>query len=108
ERLGVGPRRILGHVHHRHTLLHREGERVLGRFLQVVNRPDFRVLADRTRADEGAAFDRYAGALLDVGNRLDVGDHRAGGAIGLNLHAPVADRAGEALDVARDMWTAAP
>src|SRR6185436_19356427 len=79
----------------------REAERVRGALFEEVERPAFGELPDRARADEGAAFDRDAGPLLDVGNRLDVGDHGPRRAIGAYLQAAVADRARQALDITR-------
>ena len=76
--------------------------RVLGALAQVVERPAFRVLADRARADERAALDRHAGPLRDLDDRLDVGDDGARGAVGADLQPLVADRARQALDVRGD------
>ena len=47
-------------------------------------------------------FDRHAGPLADLGDRLDVGDQRARGAVGTDREAAVDDRAHEPLDVPRD------
>ena len=84
QRVGIGAGRVLGDVHHRQPFAHREGDRLLGQPQQLVERPALGVLPDRARADERAALDRHAGALRDLGDRPDVGDHRARRAVGLH------------------------
>ena len=100
QRLGVGPRRVLGDVHHLQALAHAKADRLFGAALQVVDRPVFRVDANRARADEAAALDRQAGLLHDVGDRLNVGQDGARGAVGLHAEAALEDLAGQPLDVA--------
>ena len=107
QRLGVRARGVLGDVHHLDAFLDREGERILGAFLEEVERPPFGVLADRTRSDERAALDRDAGPLLDLRDRPDVGHHRARGAIGADPQPSVRDRARQPLDVLRDLGAGA-
>ena len=58
QRVWICPRRVFRHVHHRQSLTHRELNGFLGPTLEIVEGPAFRVLADRARADEGAALDR--------------------------------------------------
>ena len=50
-------------------------DRLLGQLQQLIERPAFRVLPERARADERAALDRHADALRDLDDRPDVGDH---------------------------------
>jgi len=87
QRLGIRARGVLGDVHHLDAFLDREGERILGAFLEEVERPPFGVLADRARSDERAAFDGHAGPLLDLRDRPDVGHHRARRAVGADAQA---------------------
>jgi hypothetical protein len=85
QRVGIGARRVFGDVHHLQALTYPEPDRFLGAALQIVDRPVFGVLADRTRADEAAALDGQTGPLNDVGDRLNVGDDGAGDTVGLDL-----------------------
>ena len=85
QRVGIGARRVFGDVHHLQALTYAEPDRFLGAALQIVHRPVFGVLADRARADEAAALDRQPGPLNDVGDRLNVGDDRAGDTVGLDV-----------------------
>ena len=66
----------------------------------------FGVLADRARADEGAALNQLPDLLRDSGDRLDVGDDGAGRAVRLDPH-PAGDLARQPLDVADHMRTRA-
>jgi hypothetical protein len=103
QRIGIGARRVFGDVHHLQTLTHTEPDRFLGAALQIVHRPVFGVLADRTRADEAATLDGQTGPLNDVGDRLNVGDDGAGHAVGLNVQAALDNLGGKPLDVAHHM-----
>ena len=100
QRIGIGARRVLGDVHHREALLHREGHGVLGALLQKVEAPSLRVLPDRAGADEGAALDRHAGALDDLGDWLDIRHHRPRRAVALNVQLVGGNRTRQPLDVA--------
>ena len=64
-----------------------------------VEAPGFDVETDGTRADEGVDLHRHPGPLGDVGYRLHVAHHCAGGAHGLELHAAVADLLDQGLDI---------
>ncbi len=95
---GRGTDRVLGDVHDLEPLTDRELDRLPAVSQNVLDIPLFGVLTDRARADEHAGLDRYAGLLYDLGDRLDVDEHRTGGAVGLDLQTGVGDLAAEALD----------
>ena len=100
QRLGIGPRRVLGDVHHVERLpAPRTRSPPRSRFCRKSSVQPFGVLPDRARADEGAALDRHAGPLLNLGDRLDVGDHRPRRAVGADPQLAVDDRARQPLDV---------
>jgi len=103
QRPGIGPCGVFRDIHHGQPLLDREGNRVLGETQQLIERPPFRILADRTRPDERAALDGKAHALRDLRDGTDVGDHGARGAVRLHVQALVHDFAREPLDVAHDV-----
>ena len=87
QRVRVRARRVFGHVHDRQPLADREGDRLLGELQQLIERPALGVLAQRARPDEGAALDRHPGALRDLRDRPDVGDHRPRRAVRLRPSA---------------------
>jgi hypothetical protein len=101
--LRIGPGRVFRDVHHGQALPHREAHRLLRQPLQLLDRPILGVLADRARSNEGAALDREAGALGDVGDRHDVGLERPRGAVRLHPQLAVDDLPREALDVPHDV-----
>ncbi len=105
QRVGIGARRVLGHIHDLEALFHRKRDRLLRALLQVIDRPAFGILPDRAGSDESAALDRHTGALHDIGNRLDIGDHGAGCAVGANRQLAFADRTRQAFNVASDVGT---
>ena len=107
QRLRVRPRRILGDVHHLQAVAYAKADRLFRAALQVVDRPVFRVDSNRARADEAAALDRQPGLLHDVGDRLNVGENGARGAIGLHAEAAIEDLVGQPLDVASHVRTGA-
>ena len=84
-----------------------EGDRLFRAALQVVDRPVFRIDANRARTDEAAALDRQPRLLDDVGDRLDVGENGARGAVGLHAEAAIEDLVGQPLDVASHVRTGA-
>ena len=69
----------------------------------MLDAPVLRIAPHRARADEAAALDGHAGALLHVDDRLDVADDGAGGAVGLDLQPCVGNLARQPLDVADDV-----
>ncbi len=107
QRVGIGARRVLGHVHDRQPLADRERDRLLGQLQQLIERPALGVLPQRARPDERAALDRHAGPLRDLGDRLDVGDERPRGAVGRDRQPLVGDLARQPLDVAHDVRSGA-
>ena len=105
QRVRIGACRVLGHIHHPEPFPDRKRDGFLGGLLQVFKRPPFHVLPNRAGTDERAAFDRHAGALDDLGDWLDVGGYRAGGAIWSDGEPQFADRLRQALDVCGDVRT---
>ena len=75
QMLGVRTDGVFGDIHHRQTFTDREFDCVAGVAQNAVEIPVFGILPDRAAADKNTGFDRYAGLLADVGNRLDV-DHQ--------------------------------
>ena len=61
ERLGVGPRGVLGDEHHREARLHQGSHACLDALQHRVELPILGKAADWRRADERAGFDRHAG-----------------------------------------------
>src|SRR5688572_7284100 len=80
-----------------------KADRLFRAALEIVDRPILRIDADRARSDEAAALDGQAGLLDDVGNRLDVGYHRASSAIGLHMEATLENLVRQPLHVTSDM-----
>ena len=107
QRIGIGPGRVLGDVHHRQPFPYGECDRVFRALLQEIEAPPFRVLANRARPDKRTALDRHAGALRDLGDRLDVGHHGPRGAVGPDLQLFAGDRPRQPLHVARHVRTGA-
>ena len=103
QRLRIRSGGVFRDVHHPHPVRHGEPNRLLGAALQVVDRPVFRVAPYGARPDETAALDREPRALLDVGDRLNVGDDGAGRALRRDGELRVDDLAREPLRVAHDV-----
>ncbi|GBC78608.1 hypothetical protein HRbin08_02104 [bacterium HR08] len=82
-------RRILGDIHDRQSMTNGEGDGLLSRAQHQVERPILRILPNRTRPDEGATLDGKAHFLRDVNDRLNIGAHRARGAVGADREAGV-------------------
>ncbi len=85
DRVRVGARRVFGHVHHGQAFTDGERDGLFREPQQLVERPIFGVEADGRRTDERASFDGDAGALRNLGNRLDVVLVRARGAVRANV-----------------------
>ena len=66
----------------------------------MIDVPSLDVLADRAGTDEGVGLDLDSGALLDLGDRRDVGEHGPSGAGGLELQLAVLDVERQLGDVA--------
>ncbi len=107
QRVGIGARRVFGHVHDRQPFADGEGNRLLGELQQLVDRPAFCVLAQWTGPDETAALDRHPDALRNFGDGLDVGDHGARRAVGLDLQLLVDDLTRQPLDILHDVRSGA-
>ncbi len=105
--LGVRPSRVLGDIHHAQSLPHGEPDRFFGAALQVIDGPILGVLTDGTRPDEATALNRHAGALDDVGNRLDVRNHSARRAVRPDAKTRLDNRPRQHLDVSHHVWSGA-
>jgi hypothetical protein len=95
--------RILRDVQHLQPFANGEPNRVLGGLLQKFERPPFRVPPDRTRPDKCAAFDRNPGPLGNLGDRSDIGRHRARCAVRPDFQTELANRPRQTLDVGGDL-----
>ena len=81
QRRRVRPQRIFRDEEDGQAFLEREGERLLGAALEEVERPPFRILAQRARPDERRHLELHARPLRDLDDRADVGDDGARGAV---------------------------
>ena len=98
--LRLGAHRVLGHVHDRQSVGHRERHRLFRVPEHRVQGPILGVLADRRGADEGAHLDRDPRLLGDLDHRQDVLFEGAGGAVRLDLEPGVCDLLRQPHDVA--------
>src|SRR2546422_7315900 len=93
--LGFRPGRILSDVHDRKAVLDGVRHRLLGGCQDAVEGPVFGVLPDWGRAYECGRLDGDADLLGDSDDRLHVGYHRAGRAVGEDGQPLVPDLLGE-------------
>ena len=66
QRLRIGARRVLGDVHDRQPFADRKGDGLFGQTQQLVERPPFGVLPQRTRSDERAALRSRAPSRCEI------------------------------------------
>src|SRR5882724_1934877 len=81
----VGPRSVLGDIHHRHTFTDCKRHRLFRQVQQLVERPVFCKKPYGRRADESTGFDRNTNPLRDIDNWPDIVAVSASGAVRPNL-----------------------